>query len=146
MNKLNTSERAQVIRWLVDGNSIRATERITGVTKKAIIRLLVQVGEACRKYQNARLRNLRCARIQVDEICSFCGAKEKNASAATKAQGWGEVWTAIDADTKLIASWKVGDRTDPALRRGIHAGFGFTPFTSRANHERWEPRLFDCCR
>jgi IS1 family transposase len=112
MNKLTTSERAQVIRCLVDGNSIRATERITGVTKKAITRLLVQIGEVCRQYQDERFRNLTCQRLQLDEIWSFCGSKERNTKAEKKAQGWGDVWTwtAIDADTKLIPSWLIGKR------------------------------------
>lgn len=112
MNKLTTSERAQVIRCLVDGNSIRATERITGITKKAISRLLVDIGEVCRSYQDEHFRDLSCRRLQLDEIWSFCGAKEKNAKPEKKANGWGDVWTwtAIDADTKLIPSWLIGKR------------------------------------
>ena len=112
MNKLTTSERAQVIRCLVDGNSIRATERITGITRNAIGRLLVDVGEVCRKYQDDHFRSLTCKRLQLDEIWSFCGSKEKNTREAKKAQGWGDVWTwtAIDADTKLIPSWLIGKR------------------------------------
>jgi hypothetical protein len=78
MNKLTTSERAQVIRCLVDGNSIRATERITGITRNAIIRLLVDTGVACREYQDKALNGLTCKRVQCDEIWSFCGSKEKN--------------------------------------------------------------------
>jgi IS1 family transposase len=112
MNRLDTKTRTQVIRCLVEGNSIRSTERITGVTKKAIIRLLVEVGEVCREYQDWALRDLTCKHVQCDEIWSFCGAKEKNASDEKKLQGWGDIWTwtAIDADTKLIMSWLVGNR------------------------------------
>jgi IS1 family transposase len=112
MNRLDTDSRAQVIRCLVDGNSIRATERITGVTKKAITRLLCDIGEVCREYQDQHFRNLTCKRLQLDEIWSFCGSKEKNTKAEKKAQGWGDVWTwtAIDADTKLIPSWLIGKR------------------------------------
>jgi hypothetical protein len=87
MNKLTTSERAQVIRCLVDGNSIRATERITGITKKAIIRLLVQVGEVCRQYHDEHFCNLTCKRLQLDEIWSFGGSKEKNTKTEKKEQG-----------------------------------------------------------
>ncbi|HEY2382441.1 MAG TPA: IS1 family transposase [Terriglobia bacterium] len=112
MNKLTRSERAQIIRCLVDGNSIRVTERITGVTKKAITRLLVQIGEVCRQYQDEHFRDLACKRLQLDEVWSFCGSKEKNTTPAKKEQGWGDVWTwtAIDADTKLIPSWLMGNR------------------------------------
>lgn len=119
MNRLTTKERSQVIRCLVDGNSIRATERITGITKKAITRLLVEIGEVCREYQDQTFQLLPCKRIQVDEIWSFCGAKEKNASAEKKAQGWGEVWTwtAICADSKLIMSWQVGDKSIACAKR-----------------------------
>jgi len=82
------------------------------VTKKAITRLLVQVGEVCRKHQDQTFRNLTCKRLQLDEIWSFCGSKEKNTKAEKKVQGWGDVWTwtAIDADTKLIPSWLIGNR------------------------------------
>ena len=112
MNKLDTYKRAQIIRCLVDGNSIRATERITGVTKKAITRLLCEIGEVCRRYQDDTFRNLTCKRLQLDEIWSFCGSKEKNTKEEKKEQGWGDVWTwtAIDADTKLIPSWLMGNR------------------------------------
>lgn len=113
MNRLDNKTRSQVIRCLVEGNSIRSTERLTGVTKKAITRLLVEIGDVCRRYQDEHLRNLSCKHIQVDEIWSFCGAKEKNTSPDKKMQGWGDVWTwtAIDADTKLMASWQIGDKS-----------------------------------
>ncbi len=112
MNRLDTKTRTQVIRCLVEGNSIRSTERITGVTKKAITRLLVEIGEVCREHQDQAFRNLTCQRLQLDEIWSFCSAKQKNASEEKKAHGWGDVWTwtAIDADTKLIPSWLIGKR------------------------------------
>lgn len=119
MNKLTTEERAQVIRCLVDGNSIRATERITGITKKAITRLLVQMGDVCRAYQDAHFQNLPSKRVECDEIWSFCGAKDKNATPEKKEQGWGDVWTftAIDADSKLIMSWLIGRRDYPCATR-----------------------------
>jgi IS1 family transposase len=122
MNKLTIAERSQVIRCLVEGNSIRSTERITGVTKKAIIRLLVQAGEVCRIYQDGALRNLACKRVQCDEIWSFCGAKEKNTSPEKKLKGWGDVWTwtAIDADSKLVLSWLVGNRDASCATRFMH--------------------------
>jgi IS1 family transposase len=64
------------------------------------------------KLQDEKFRNLTSKRIQCDEIWSFIGAKEKNTSAEKKAQGWGDCWTwvAIDADTKLVPSWRIGPR------------------------------------
>ena len=113
MRKLTTKQRSQVIRCLVEGNSIRSTERITGVTRNAIGRLLLDMGEVCRNFQDRTLRNLTCKRLQLDEVWSFCYAKEKNVPADRKGEfGYGDVWTwtAIDADTKLIPSWLIGRR------------------------------------
>ena len=113
MNKLSTEKRAQIIRCLVDGNSIRATTRITGASKNTVTKLLVDVGQACSEYQDKHLRNLTCNRIQVDEIWSFCYAKKKNVPDDLKGQfGYGDVWTwtAICADSKLVPSWLVGLR------------------------------------
>lgn len=113
MNKLSTKERAKIISALVEGNSIRATCRITGAAKGTVIRLLESVGKACSKYQNEHLKDLNCKNIQIDEIWSFCYAKQKNVSDNKKNQfGYGDVWTftAIDADTKLVPSWLVGLR------------------------------------
>jgi IS1 family transposase len=85
---------------------------MTGVSKNTIAKLLVELGAACTKYQDETLRNLSCKRLQCDEIWSFVGGKDKNISQDKKAAGLGSVWTwtAIDADTKLIASWLVGSR------------------------------------
>ena len=113
MNKLSTAKRTQVIRCLVEGNSIRSTERITEVTRNAIGRLLLDMGEVCRDFQDRALRNLSCKRLQLDEVWSFCYAKEKNVPTDKKGEfGYGDVWTwtAIDADTKLIPSWLIGRR------------------------------------
>jgi IS1 family transposase len=113
MNRLTQAERTQVIAALVEGNSIRATVRMTGVAKNTIVKLLAEVGNACAEYQDRVLRNLASKRIQCDEIWSFCYAKQKNLPEDKKGQfGYGDVWTwtAIDADTKLIASYMVGTR------------------------------------
>src|SRR5215210_8662077 len=109
MNRLTTAKRAAVVAALVEGCSIRATVRLTGVAKNTIVKLLVELGAACTNYQDETLRNLRCKRLQCDEIWSFVGAKDKNLSPAKKEQGLGSNWTwaALDADTKLIASWLV---------------------------------------
>jgi IS1 family transposase len=114
MNKLSPERQAAVIAALVEGNSIRATVRMTGVAKNTIVKLLADVGKACAEYQDKTLRNLPCKLIQCDEIWSFCYAKEKNVPKDKKGRfGYGDVWTwtAIDADTKLIPSWLVADRS-----------------------------------
>ncbi len=113
MNVLTSERRAQVISALVEGNSIRAVARITGVSKPTILSLLVDIGLACAEYQDKALRNLPCKRIQCDEIWSFCHAKDKNLPEDKRdVFGYGSVWTwtALDADTKLICSWMVGGR------------------------------------
>jgi IS1 family transposase len=114
MNKLPIDRQVRVISSLVEGNSIRATVRMTGVAKNTVVKLLAELGEACADYQNETMRNLPCKRIQCDEIWSFVYAKARNAPADLKAMGKaGDVWTwtAIDADTRLIVSWMVGTRT-----------------------------------
>ena len=112
MNRLTTVKRAAVVKALVEGCSIRATVRLTGVAKNTIVKLLVELGSACTKFQDETLRNLPCKRLQCDEVWSFVGGKDKNLSPEQKAQGLGSVWTwtAIDADTKLVPSWLVGSR------------------------------------
>src|SRR5882762_8155847 len=113
MNQLTKERRIQVIKCLCEGLSIRATVRMTGVAKNTIVKLLAEVAVACNEYQDKTLRNLTCKRIQCDEIWSFCYAKDKNVPREKRGQfGFGDVWTwtAIDADTKLIASWRVGKR------------------------------------
>ena len=110
MNRLSRDRQIAVVKALVEGCSIRATVRMTGVAKNTIINLLVDLGAACEAYQAEKLVNLPCKRIQCDEIWSFVGAKQKQVN--NGAAGVGDVWTwtAICADTKLIASWQVGDR------------------------------------
>lgn len=111
MNKLSTEKRALILRCLVEGNSIRATVRLTGASKNTISKLLVEVGEACNVYQDKYLVNLNCKRVQVDEIWSFVYSKQKNVPEDKKGEA-GDVWTwtAIDADTKLVPSWYIGSR------------------------------------
>ena len=116
MNKLTTQKRIQVVAALVEGSSINSTVRMTGVSKPTILKLLADLGMACAKYQDEKLRNLPCKRVQADEICSFCFAKDKNLSEEMKGKfGFGSVWTwtAICADTKLMISWLVGERSVP---------------------------------
>jgi IS1 family transposase len=95
---------------------------MTGVAKKTVSRLLVEIGKACSDYQDEAFVNLKCKRVQCDEIWSFVGAKEKNCTAEMKAKGNGDVWTwtAIDADTKLIPCWFVGGRDASCVYHFIH--------------------------
>jgi len=119
MNQLTNERRTQVIKCLCEGLGIRATVRMTGVAKNTIVKLLAEVGEACSKYQDKTLRNLSCKKIQCDEIWSFCYAKDKNVPHDKRGQfGFGDVWTwtALCADTKLIVSWRVGDRNAGVAR------------------------------
>jgi IS1 family transposase len=113
MNKLDHEARARILHLLCEGSSIRATTRLTGASKKAVSRLMVDAGKAAAWYQDRVFRNLTCKRIQVDEIWAFVYAKQKNVATAKAApHGAGDVWTwtAIDADTKLIPSWFIGSR------------------------------------
>jgi IS1 family transposase len=117
MNKLDHEARARILHLLCEGNSIRAVTRLTGASKKAVSKLMVDAGQAAAWYQDRVFRNLTCKRIQVDEIWAFVYAKQKNVATAKAAPAnAGDVWTwtAIDADTKLIPSWFVGGRDSDA--------------------------------
>lgn len=114
MNRLSTEKRAQIIGCLVEGNSIRATVRMTGAAKNTITKLLVDLGEACAEYQDGVFQDLPCKVVEADEIWAYCYSKQKNVPEQFKGTlGYGDVWTftAICADTKLIPSWLVGERT-----------------------------------
>lgn len=116
MNKLTKEKRMQVVAALVEGSSINSTVRMTGVSKPTILKLLADLGTACAEYQDRTLRNLTCKRIQCDEIWSFCFAKDKNLYEEMKGKfGFGSVWTwtALDADSKLMVSYLVGERSAP---------------------------------
>lgn len=112
MNCLSTAKRVQVVAALVEGVSINATSRMTGVSKGAVLKLLADLGQACAEYHDEHVRGVRVRRLQADEIWSFVGAKKKNANADQKQAGWGDAWTwtGIDADTKLCVSYLVGLR------------------------------------
>src|SRR3954467_10721593 len=112
MNRLSTDKRTQVIAALVEGVSINAIARMTGVSKVTILRLLEQMGCACAEYHNRAVRNLKVRRVQCDEIWAFVYAKQKNVTEEQMNAGAGDCWTwiAIDADTKLVISYMLGDR------------------------------------
>ena len=116
MNTLNRQKQITVLASLVEGNSIRATCRMTGVAKGTVISLLERVGAACAKYQDEKLRKVASKRIQCDEIWSFCYAKQRNVPAKLIGKfGYGDVWTwtALDPDSKLMVCWRVGYRDLP---------------------------------
>ena len=101
MNRLPAEKRALILRCLCEGMSVRGAARTAGAAKGTVLKLLVDAGRACERYQDAVLRDLPCRRIQVDEVWSFLGSKQTEV--------W--MWSAICADTKLVPSWLVGDRT-----------------------------------
>jgi IS1 family transposase len=115
MNRLDDATRAQVINCLIEGCSIRSTVRMTGVAKKTVMRVLVEVGAVCADYQDRVFRNLPCRRLQIDEIWAWIYCKEKNRTEeiAKKHPDSGDVWlwVAIDADTKLVPAWALGGRS-----------------------------------
>jgi IS1 family transposase len=116
MNRLPQAKRVQVVKALVEGNSIRSTVRMTGVAKNTVSKLLVELADACAQYQDDTLRGLTCRRVEADEIWAFCYAKEANVPEEHKGEfGYGDIWTwvAMDADTKLIISSLVGERDTP---------------------------------
>jgi IS1 family transposase len=112
MNQLNTAKRAQIVAGLVEGNSINATCRMLGVGKHTVLRLLEDAGCACAAYHDVMVRGVRANRVQCDEIWSFVYGKDKNLTMEQVQAGGGSVWTwtAIDADTKLILTYMLGDR------------------------------------
>jgi len=119
MNRLSSEDRIKVISALIEGCSVRSTVRMTGVAKKTVMRLVLEVGAFCSHYQDSAFRNLNCRRVQVDELWAFIGAKQKNLTPENVARGavgdiW--LWTAVDADTKLVPSWLLGDRNAPTAR------------------------------
>jgi IS1 family transposase len=112
MNQLPLEKRTQIINLLVEGNSLRATARICDVSRNTVDKLLVEVGKACMKFHDEKVVNVKSKRVQCDEIWSFVYAKQKNVPEGMENEA-GDIWTwtALDADSKLIVSWYVGDRT-----------------------------------
>jgi IS1 family transposase len=114
MNKLDHAKRVQILAMLCEGSSMRSISRVADVSINTVSKLLVEAGEACLILHDETVRNVKASRIQCDEIWSFCHAKAKNVATAKAApEGAGDVWTwtAIDADSKLIVSYYVGDRS-----------------------------------
>ena len=128
MNRLDAAKRATILDMLVEGSSLRSISRITGVSINTVTKLLVDAGEACISHHDEHVRGVAAKRVQVDEIWQFCYAQQRTVETAKAApEGAGDTWTwtALDADSKLIVSWLLGQRHgiaaytfmhDPALR------------------------------
>lgn len=114
MNKLPIAKRVQVISALMEGAGVNATVRMTGVSKPAILKLIADLGCACAAFHDQKVRNVKARRIQCDEIWSFNYCKEAKvatAKAAPAGAGSTWTWTAIEAQSKLMISWLVADRS-----------------------------------
>jgi IS1 family transposase len=112
VNKVPADRQAKIVACLCEGNSLRSTSRLTDTAINTVMSLQVRLGEACAKYQDEVFRELSCKRLQCDETWGFVYSKEKNVPAEEKGNGKGDAWTwiAIDTETKLIPSWRVGGR------------------------------------
>lgn len=118
MNKLPLARRTQVIACLVEGNSIRSTERMTDTHRDTIMRLMVQVGDGCAKLMDETMRNLTCQRLQVDEIWAYVQKKQRHLAPWDDQRRVGDQWTfvALDADTKIVPVHRIGKRDLPTAR------------------------------
>ena len=112
MNKLPVAKRAQILSMLCEGSSMRSVSRLADVSINTVSKLLVDAGMVCAAFHDETVRGVKSKRVQADEIWSFVGAKNKNANPEQKAAGWGAcwTWTALDADSKLLVSFLVGNR------------------------------------
>jgi len=115
MNRLSLARRTQIINCLVEGNSIRSTERMTDTHRDTVMRLMVQVGDGCAKLMDEQMRGLSCQRIQIDEIWSYVQKKQRQVTQTDDKSRVGDQWTfvALDPDTKLVPAWRIGKRDLP---------------------------------
>ena len=113
MNKLPFHTRLEILHMLCEDSSMRAISRIKDISFNTVKKLLVDAGRACAAFHDATVRNITTKKIQCDELWAFCYAKQKNVPfAKSPVEGAGDIWTwtAIDADTKLLISWMIGNR------------------------------------
>lgn len=112
MNRLSSEKRAAIVGALVEGNSIRATCRMTGVAKNTVVKVLTDLGTVCSIHADRVIRDLYCEKVQCDEIWTFVGAKAKNVRPERREQRWGDVWTwvAMDPGSKLVITYRIGPR------------------------------------
>jgi len=118
VNQKKAAAKAQIIRCICEGNSIRATARLCDCAINTVVKLVVEVGNACADWHSENVKDLDSLLVQVDEIWSFVGCKEKQVTAEKKAEGHGDcwTWTAIDSDSKLMITWNVGLRDNSTCR------------------------------
>ena len=142
MNRLCVSRQCQVIAALVEGTSINATCRMTGVAKHTVLKLLKELGCAAASHHDSHVRNLRVRRVQADEVWSYIYGKDKNLTLEQMQAGMGSVWTwtAIDADTKLIISYMLGDR-GPLTAHSFMQDVGSRITHTDSTHDRRASRL-----
>jgi IS1 family transposase len=122
MNKLPLAKRVQILSMLCEGSSLRSISRVCDVSINTVSKLLVDAGEACAAFHDNHVRGVKAKRIQCDEIWAFVHAKQKNVASAKAAPGKaGDVWTwtALDADSKLIVTWLIGERDGEAANQFI---------------------------
>ncbi|MEM8739554.1 MAG: IS1 family transposase [Planctomycetota bacterium] len=110
MRKLSTEKRAMILECLCEGTSVAATCRMLRVSKVTVLRLLADAGTLAAEYHDLMVRDLQCKRVQVDELWSFVGAKQRQVDRGADAEGSVWTWTAIDSDSKLLISYLVGQR------------------------------------
>ena len=124
MNRLSSERQALVLSALVEGNSIRSIERMTGVHRDTIMRLLVRTGDACWCIMDQKMRHLPCKTVQVDEIWTFVKKKQKRLTDTEKKlrRDWGDqyVFVALDADSKLVPAFRIGKRDLATTSRFLH--------------------------
>jgi IS1 family transposase len=120
MNRLSIEKQVQIVSMLVEGNSIRSTSRMAGVSKDTVVSLLIKVGRACWEFHDATVINVKSKRVQCDEIWSFVYSKEKNKPDGMENAGDVWTWTALDADSKLILSWNIGHRDADCANSFMH--------------------------
>jgi IS1 family transposase len=115
MNRVPLARRVQIINCLVEGNSIRSTERITGTHRDTICRLLVEIGDGCATLMDEQMRELSCRRIEVDEIWAYVGKKQRHMTAADDPRRLGDQYTfvALDPETKIVPAYRIGKRDLP---------------------------------
>src|SRR5438105_404867 len=164
MNRLTNEDRCRVLACLVEGNSIRATCRMTGISKKTVQRFGVELGEACERFTERTMRDLPCEQIQCDEIWSFVGCKEKTLASRSPAlsgdnvafrQGWGDAWTWIAIDSfphglSVTGPRRVRIASCASLSRDWQTGCnsqqtGITLILSRSKPRFWRARLIMEC-
>ena len=122
MNRLSLARRTQIASCLIEGNSIRSTERMTERHRDTIMRLLVEIGNACHKLMDEQMRNLQCRRLQVDEIWTYVQKKQRQITSSDDQSRVGDQWTfvALDAESKLVPAYCVGKRNLPTARAFVN--------------------------